>query len=49
MTSFNSYYRMELKLVLWSLKNSKGGEIFVKNTKHQSYDLAKAIDGSMQN
>ena len=45
MTRFNILLEDGIKLVLWSLKNSKGGEIFIpKIPSFKVIDLAKAID-----
>jgi len=45
MTRFNILLEEGIKLVFWSLKNSKGGEIFVpKIPSFRVMDLAKAID-----
>ena len=44
MTRFNISLRESIKLVLWTLKNSKGGEIFIpKLPSIKITDLAKAV------
>ncbi len=44
MTRFNISLKESIDLVLWSLKNSKGGEIFIPKLKSfKIIDLAKAI------
>ncbi len=45
MTRFNMKLEEAVEMVLWSIKNNKGGEIFVpKLPSYKILDLAKSID-----